>query len=247
MSEVKLILGDCLEVMKEMPDKSVDAVVTDPPYELGFMGKKWDDTGIAYQVEMWAEVMRVLKPGGHLLSFGGTRTYHRMVCAIEDAGFEIRDQIQWLYGSGFPKSYNIGKNCDGWDGWGSALKPANEPICVVRKPLSEKTIVENVLKWGTGGINIDGCRVELNGEIVPINKLEEWSGFGQLKRPDYEVTQNIQGRFPANVILDEEAGRLLDEMSGEEHAALWTAGALSSSVEWRDVRALAGECLKLFS
>ena len=278
MSEVKLYLGDCLEVMRSIPDKSVDAVITDPPYELGFMGKAWDASGIAYSVEMWREVLRVLKPGGHLLSFGGTRTYHRMACAIEDAGFEIRDQIQWLYGSGFPKSYNISKGIDKmmgteremlgnyktpdgrdytlekscqkgyaktelsmgknigverrhitapatpeaqqWDGWGSALKPANEPICLARKPLSEKTIVENVLKWGTGGINIDDCRIELNGEIVPINKLEEWSGFGQKTRPDYVAEQNNKGRFPANLILDEEAGRMLDEQSGENKSNL---------------------------
>jgi len=257
--------------MKSMPENSVDTCITDPPYELGFMGKKWDSSGIAFQPDTWAEVYRLLKPGGLLLAFGGTRTYHRMVCAIEDAGFEIRDTIAWVYGSGFPKSYDIskgidkqagkepvviGKRTDGryayhfqdgnnqfvnaennqrkevdskiglitapatpeaqqWDGWGTALKPANEPICLARKPLSEKTIVENVLKWGTGGINIDDCRIELNGEIVPINMLEDWSGFGELKRPDYKPTQNTQGRFPANVIMDEEAGRLLDEQSGE--------------------------------
>ena len=101
---------DCIEGMKQLEDNSVDSIVTDPPYELGFMGKKWDNTGIAYSVEMWKEAFRVLKPGGHLLAFGGTRTYHRMTCAIEDAGFEIRDCIQWIYGSGFPKSLNIGKS-----------------------------------------------------------------------------------------------------------------------------------------
>lgn len=108
-----VILGDCLEVMKsKIPDNSVDCVVTDPPYELGFMGKSWDKSGIAYNVDVWKETLRVLKPGGHLLAFGGSRTYHRMACAIEDAGFEIRDQIMWLYGSGFPKSLNIGKAMD---------------------------------------------------------------------------------------------------------------------------------------
>ena len=110
MSEV--LQGDCLVKLKEIDDNSVDAIITDPPYELGFMGKKWDNSGIAYNVEMWKECLRVLKPGGHLLSFGGTRTYHRMAVAIEDAGFEIRDMIEWVYGSGFPKSHNIGKAVD---------------------------------------------------------------------------------------------------------------------------------------
>jgi len=109
---IKLIQGDCLEKMKDLEDNSVDAVVTDPPYELGFMGKKWDNTGIATNVEVWRECLRVLKPGGHLFAFGGTRTYHRMACAIEDAGFEVRDMIEWVYGSGFPKSHNIGKAID---------------------------------------------------------------------------------------------------------------------------------------
>jgi len=105
----KVICGDCLIKLKELEDNSVDSIVTDPPYELGFMGKSWDNTGIAYNVDMWKECLRVLKPGGHLLAFGGTRTYHRMAVAIEDAGFEIRDMIEWVYGSGFPKSLNIGK------------------------------------------------------------------------------------------------------------------------------------------
>ena len=108
----KVINGDCIEVLKTMPDNSVDSVITDPPYELGFMGKTWDNTGVAYNVDMWKEVLRVLKPGGYLLSFGGTRTYHRMACAIEDSGFEIRDMVEWIYGSGFPKSLNIGKAVD---------------------------------------------------------------------------------------------------------------------------------------
>jgi hypothetical protein len=111
-TEMKIINGDCLEVMKAMPDNSFDSIITDPPYELGFMGKAWDSTGIANSKEMWAECLRVLKPGGYLLSFGGTRTYHRMAVAIEDAGFEIRDMIEWVYGSGFPKSLNIGKAVD---------------------------------------------------------------------------------------------------------------------------------------
>ena len=110
MSE--LLQGDCLVKLKEIADNSVDAIITDPPYELGFMGKKWDSSGIAYNVEMWKECLRVLKPGGYLLSFGGTRTYHRMACAIEDAGFEVRDMIEWVYGSGFPKSRKIGKDVE---------------------------------------------------------------------------------------------------------------------------------------
>jgi site-specific DNA-methyltransferase (adenine-specific) len=229
------------------------------------MGKKWDSTGIAYNVDLWKECLRVLKPGGHMLAFGGTRTYHRMACAIEDAGFEIRDCIQWLYGSGFPKSHNISKAIDKklgverevigkgtagktalgqgsgwnktynpheyditrdeteqakrWSGWGTALKPANEPIVLARKPLSEKTIAENVMKWGTGGINIDACRIEYQKGENPtvggrhkktgrrIGAGSEKFGFKSLENPEI----NLQGRFPANVILDEEAGRMLDE------------------------------------
>jgi DNA modification methylase len=220
MTDIKLYRGDCLDVMKLMSDNSVDSVVTDPPYELGFMGKKWDSSGISYSVDMWREVLRVLKPGGHLLSFGGTRTYHRMACAIEDSGFEIRDQIQWIYGSGFPKSYNIGKNCKGWDGWGSALKPANEPICLARKPLSEKTIVENVLKWGTGGINIDGCRLvtidNLNGGAYSKGQYDTDGKVLELglRRQEGNYKQP-SGRFPANVIIDEATGKMIDEQSGE--------------------------------
>jgi DNA modification methylase len=252
---------DCLEGMKLLDDNSIDNIVTDPPYELGFMGKKWDNTGIAYNIELWKECLRILKPGGHLLAFGGTRTYHRMACAIEDAGFEIRDCIQWLYGSGFPKSHDISKAIDKklgakrevvaikkktqsygyegnnvyggdknrggiqettapatseaqqWNGWGTCLKPANEPIVLARKPLSEKTIAENVMKWGTGGINIDGCRIESGGEhkraYQPTN--HERGVYG--KQTAFQPS-NKEGRFPANVILDEEAGRLLDEQSG---------------------------------
>jgi site-specific DNA-methyltransferase (adenine-specific) len=268
----KIYNMDCLEGIKLIDDNSIDSIVTDPPYELGFMGKKWDSTGIAYNVELWQEALRVLKPGGHLLAFGGTRTYHRMVCAIEDAGFEIRDQMQWIYGSGFPKSMDISKAIDKkfgvereiigqredilkkqakdlregkrkivdslnaganernngfvtvsadittpttdeaqqWEGWGTALKPANEPIVVARKPISEKTIADNVLKWGTGGINIDECRVESGGEhkraYQPTN--HERGVYG--KQTAFQPS-NKEGRFPANVILDEEAGRMLDE------------------------------------
>jgi site-specific DNA-methyltransferase (adenine-specific) len=225
MERIKLMLGDNMLSLRELPDNSVDSVVTDPPYGLSFMNKKWDYD--VPSVEFWKEVYRVLKPGGHILSFGGTRTYHRMAVNIEDAGFEIRDQIQWIYGSGFPKSHNIGKKLNQYEGWGTQLKPANEPICVARKPLSEKTIAENVLKWGTGGINIDGCRIGF------INETDKQSAKPQGKittgtkenvrfrytddttRIELENKQNEQGRFPANVILDEYAGELLDEQSGE--------------------------------
>jgi len=257
---MKLILGNNLESLKELKDNSIDSVVTDPPYGLSFMNKKWDYD--VPSVDFWKEVFRVLKPGGHILSFGGTRTYHRMVVNIEDAGFEIRDQIMWLYGSGFPKSHNIGKAVDkiqgnerevlgtkaefsldgakrnpnnhrevgeaakeisheygykqGWEapvtkgqseyeGWGTALKPANEPICVARKPLSEKSVAENVLKWGTGGINVDGCRVGYTSEADKesakpgsLNATGENSMFG-LKSGN---EQNSEGRFPANIILE---------------------------------------------
>lgn len=158
------------------------------------MGAKWDGTGIAYSVEMWSECLRVLKPGGHLLSFGGTRTYHRMACAIEDAGFTIRDQIGWAFSSGFPKSHNLHGE---WEGWGTALKPAWEPVCVARKPFSG-TVASNMNEYGTGAINIAACRIP--GEPVPINKLESWSGFGQEKRPKYESTMSHIGRWPANLI-----------------------------------------------
>ena len=256
--KVKLLNGDNIELLKKLPENSIDSIVTDPPYGLSFMGKKWDYD--VPSVEFWKEVYRVLKPGGHVLSFGGTRTYHRMTVNIEDAGFEIRDQIMWLYGSGFPKSHNIGKSVDKvrgnerevvgklenyqnkssgganshmmeevkpridlditkgtseWEGWGTALKPANEPICVARKPLSEKTIADNVLKWGTGGINIDGCRV--GTETItskPGMKPGNFQGVDSNSTKQNDLEHSYEGRFPANIILDEEAGRVLDEQSG---------------------------------
>ena len=344
---MKLLLGDCLDKLKELDDNSIDSIVTDPPYGLSFMGKKWDYD--VPSVEIWEECMRVLKPGGHLLSFAGSRTYHRMAVRIEDAGFEIRDQIMWIYGSGFPKSMDISKQIDKkggtigknivllkqklieladkcgktrkdidtecgfratnyltlpkegkkpdpwvnilpsdekwykikevlgvgnefddiftsakrevigiqtkarsenssftmptmgdeteykswditapatdeakkWNGWGTALKPAHEPIVMARKPLSEKTVVDNVLEWGTGGINIDGCRIDNSDMKIPDNaneiqtdKPKHHSGamtgtIGKMK------VHNDGGRFPANIIFDEEAGKLLDEQTGE--------------------------------
>jgi len=259
---MKILLGDCIDKLKELDDNSIDSIVTDPPYGLSFMGKKWD-----YDVpsqEIWEECYRVLKPGGHLLSFAGSRTYHRMAVRVEDAGFEIRDQIMWIYGSGFPKSMNIGIQVDKklgnqrevvgekvrgdvqkakengagyladpanrnntkqfgygtqtitkgnseWEGWGTALKPAHEPIVMARKPLSEKTVVNNVLEWGTGGINIDASRV--GTEQITItgqgnDNLFHGNFSGKIDNPIRE------GRFPANIIFDEEAGKILDEQSG---------------------------------
>lgn len=263
----QIFLGNCEDELKNLPDNSVDSVVTDPPYELGFMGKSWDSTGIAYNVDMWKEVFRVLKPGGHLLSFGGSRTYHRMACAIEDAGFEIRDQIMWVYGSGFPKSLNLSKaiestllngsshstalrkteqDGDGdsyqltgknngilgetrvydrkvfspstteaqkWEGWGTALKPAHEPIVMARKPLSEKTVAANVLEHGTGALNIDGSRVGYANEkekektVVMQSKPSLDIRGNSFNKQDLDNIENVRGdyskgRFPANFIHD---------------------------------------------
>ena len=295
MAEWTLYEGDCLEVMRELPSESVDAVVTDPPYGLGFMGKEWDRAGIAYQVSTWQAILRVLKPGGHLLAFGGSRTHHRMMVAIEDAGFEIRDCLMWLYGSGFPKSLDVSKAIDQmagaerrvvgsrivsrdfreagrdygegyhgqgygkghashacaisitapateaarqWEGWGTALKPANEPIVLARKPISEKTIAENVLKWGTGGLNIDECRIPVNWkeEYPPSwftsgkskeNAKDYW-GKGNIKKNTVADRISDKGRFPANVILDEEAGRMLDEQQDGASRFFYVAKASRS-------------------
>lgn len=236
--------ADCLTFMKGIPDNSVDSVVTDPPYELGFMGKSWDNTGIANNPDMWKECLRVLKPGGHLLAFSGTRTYHRMASAIEDAGFEVRDMIEWVYGSGFPKSLNIGKAVDKlqgnereivgqsrngsnslmgglsgtetttiqditkgtseWEGWGTALKPAHEPICLARKPLAEKTVAENCLKYGTGGINIDESRVGTEEITIHGYKGDSYSQSYKENgtKPELNEYKQVSGRFPANLILD---------------------------------------------
>jgi len=292
----KLYHGDCLDIIPQIDP--VDLVLTDPPYEIGFMGKSWDSTGIANNVEMWRQVLRALKPGGYLFSFGGTRTYHRMTCAIEDAGFEIRDMIadlydsneafnsfihtldmeqlkalrratdvnamlHWCYGSGFPKSLDIGKAVDKlqsnerevgiersgavnpngyktdgntqsggvfksgkfketkgtseWEGWGTALKPAHEPICMARKPLSEKTMAQNVLKWGTGGINIDESRV---GTEKWTHKAGKTSPYGNPRTWSVSNTPDIDregvGRFPANLIHDnsEEVIECFPDVSG---------------------------------
>jgi site-specific DNA-methyltransferase (adenine-specific) len=216
--------GNCLDILRTMPDCSIDAVVTDPPYGLSFMGKRWD-----YDVpstEIWAECLRVLKPGGYLLAFAGTRTQHRMAVRIEDAGFEIRDMLAWMYGSGFPKSHNL----DGeHQGWGTALKPAMEPITMARKPF-KATVAQNVQEWGTGAINIDGCRIG-EEEIktcakVPgksFNSLAPVSGFNGCEESTH------LGRWPANVMHDGSA-EILQGM-GEAARFFYTPKACKSDRE----------------
>jgi len=335
----RVFLGDCREVLKHLPDNSVDSVVTDPPYELNFMNRKWDNTGVAYDVTVWQECLRVLKPGGHVLAFGGSRTWHRLAVAVEDAGFELRDSIAWLYGSGFPKSLDVSKAIDksngkhevdlapfgsyvkqlreakgwsrkqlddvmgtntavswwegrasgvqlpsketydrlkvvlgmdgrfdslidwaeaerevigrkmsgiadknekgrhtigaskavevditapstpeakAWEGWGTALKPAFEPVVVGRKPLVG-TVAENVLLWGVGGLNIDGSRIATDeswqGRKLDGKPLTGYEGGDGLNAQT--SSSHAQGRWPANVILDEVTAGLLDEQSGE--------------------------------
>jgi site-specific DNA-methyltransferase (adenine-specific) len=281
MTRWTLTVDDMREALARMEPDSIDACLTDPPYELGFMGKAWDSTGVAFDPDTWRAVYRVLKPGAHLLAFGGTRTVHRIACAIEDAGFQIRDQLAWMYGSGFPKSLDVSKALDKaagaeggkgplkrggerllnqapggkrdgeglwgdesgrsahtyvpatddakrYQGCGTALKPAQEPIILARKPLVG-TVAENVLAYGTGGLNIDGCRIETEDSLsggaytgkerkrddyhptdtapgaMPLSRLQ--SGFAKYKQP--------LGRWPSNVLLDEEAAALLDEQSGD--------------------------------
>jgi site-specific DNA-methyltransferase (adenine-specific) len=243
---MKLLLGDCLDKLKELDDNSVDSIVTDPPYGLSFMGKDWDKvratketksqvvkglgagmkmTTLADNIEFekwvteWSmECYRVLKPGGYMLAFGGSRMYHRLASGIENAGFEIRDQMMWVYGSGFPKSMNLGHKIDEYQGWGTALKPAHEPIVMGRKPISEKTVAGNVLEWGTGGINIDGCRIETDEELGRFQidgngPLSPKHGFNNnsMSNGDKFIEGNPNGRFPANIIFDDEAGKILDE------------------------------------
>ncbi|NBW17826.1 MAG: site-specific DNA-methyltransferase [Caulobacteraceae bacterium] len=273
---MRVFHADCFDVLKSLSDCSIDSIVTDPPYELGFMGKSWDSSGIAYSVDLWAECLRVLKPGGHLLAFGGTRTWHRLACAVEDAGFEIRDSIAWLYGSGFPKSldvskaidsaagaeretlsvttetifgsetvslerpaYGIGQNGDAysghqdgamsrvtapatpeaeqWQGWGTALKPAHEPIVVARKPLAG-TVAVNVLTHGTGGINIDACRIgRAEGDVSYAgHRTATFGTQDTISGGDGSGGwQQSSGLWPANVVLDEHTASLVDAQSGE--------------------------------
>lgn len=280
----KLYNGNMLDVLSEIEPNSVDSIVTDPPYELGFMGKSWDSSGVSFQKSTWEKCYTVLKPGGHMLVFGGSRTMHRIACAIEDAGFEIRDTVMWIYGSGMPKSMNLGlaidkrngtpsevvgysgatmpdfqdagaKNSvnkigfnDGdtakripqpmlkarnrWNGWGTTLKPAYEPILLCRKPC-ERTVIDNAVKWGVGGINIDECR-------IPLESGYTYKETSRNSRTDDTVFNNKScgfnsennttasasplGRFPANVILtydesdfDEVCGGFPDSVGCRPH------------------------------
>lgn len=200
----EVLHGDCRTLMTDMEGFSVDSVVTDPPYELGFMGREWDSTGVAYDVATWAEALRVLKPGGWLVAFGGARTYHRMACAIEDAGFEIRDQIMWIYGSGFPKGGNR-------DGKGTCLKPAHEPIVLARKPLIG-SVAANEAAFGTGALNIDACRVhgeDAKGGSYTVKRLKPGATLektgGNWRSEDSDVLYHGEmkaGRWPANIVHD---------------------------------------------
>ena len=293
-TDVTVYQGDCIEVMRQMPENSVDAIVTDPPYGLEFMGRDWDGFGtpLGFQTwtEAWArEAFRVLKPGGHLLAFAGTRTYHRMVSGVEDAGFEIRDCIAWMYGSGFPKSLDVSKAIDKaagaeretrvytksatskaanmqangqcgdcgkwrfspdpcrcprdngpqtdaarkWSGWGTALKPAFEPVVVARKPLVG-TVAQNVLEHGTGAINVDACRIATSEADAVAMQRVNTPGSGRFKTtkgsaygeygPSREM-DTTRGRWPANVTLDEDTGEMLDEQSGGASRFFYTAKA----------------------
>lgn len=246
----KIYNGDMLDMLQVIKPESIDAIVCDPPYELGFMNKSWDSTGIAFKKETWQNCFEVLKPGGYLLAFGGSRTYHRIACAIEDAGFEIRDCIMYLYGSGFSKSHNIGlaidkkngvesevvgvgksgcnsrayqsekpttagnydikKSQNEWQGWGTCLKPAYEPIIVARKPF-KGSVVDNIIKYRVGGLNIDECRIEnTNADNYDLEKRQVSKAVGSNndgwfldKMRNYSVKHGVvdNGRFPANVIL----------------------------------------------
>ncbi|WP_457160598.1 DNA-methyltransferase [Mycobacteroides abscessus] len=314
---VTLHRGDCVDVLRAddygydwnlgyrsarmFPDCSVDAVITDPPYELAFMGRAWDTSGIAFNPAVWAQCLRILKPGGHLLAFGGSRTWHRLSTAIEDAGFEIRDSIAWLYGSGFPKSLDVSKAIDRaagaerevvgskldqpgyhlsepgktngvlgsghglhvdpdarlkasqitapttdaakqWPGWGTALKPAFEPIVVGRKPLSG-TVAANVLEYGTGALNIDACRIPTGdklggGSTTRGQRMKDGWHRPWMDDPDM-VAANAErsrasvarseelGRWPTNVVLDERQAEALDRQTGVLTSGMFT-GARSS-------------------
>ncbi|QFG09089.1 DNA methyltransferase [Mycobacterium phage ThulaThula] len=299
--EITLYHGDCLDVLAALPEASVDAVVTDPPYGISFMGRQWDQPGkfgsqrgdgrprgghansrgmhdamaagsydlspaAMLNFQQWctewaSECLRVLKPGGHLLAFGGSRTWHRLAAAIEDAGFEVRDSIAWLYGSGFPKSLDVSKAIDksegirrgragavssdngsmsggnyertpkgepateaaiAWAGWGTALKPAFEPIVVARKPLAG-TVAANVLEHGTGALNIDACRIGDEVRVNPPGSTNPRVAMGDGWRADAEARM-ASGRWPTNVVLDDTQAAELDAQSGTLKSGLMRAG-----------------------
>lgn len=266
MGDVTLFTGDCREVLATLPSDSIDSCVTDPPYHLttgkkggsgeasvnlntpqgrarittGFMGKKWDGGDVAMRSETWGAVLRVLKPGAYLLAFGGTRTHHRLMCAIEDAGFDIRDCLGWLYGSGFPKSHNL----DGdHQGWGTALKPAWEPIIMARKPLIG-TVAVNVSEHGTGALNIDKCRVATDAAVDDprLSGAGSWATDKAAKNV-YEggyvgkaIASSPLGRWPANLIHDgsdevlavfpDSAGQLADASSSSSRKTQNVWGAM---------------------
>ncbi len=269
-----VIQGDSKEELQKLEAESYHSCITDAPYELGFMGKRWDDSGIAFDVEFWKKVRRVLKPGAHLVAFGGDRTHHRMMAAIEDGGFEIRSTLMWIMAGGFPKSHDVSKAIDKlkgedrevvgtkqignssrsegkdwnqqsgfsngevditapsseeakkWKGWGTALKPGYEPICLARKPLSEDTIAENVLKHSTGAINIGDCRIG-DSKNVPSSPSRASEGNslsgskdGSLRNETGNETghnPNV-GRWPSNLFFEERASHLLDKQSGTLHS-----------------------------
>jgi DNA modification methylase len=262
--------GDCLTILRDMPDNSVDSVVTDPPYGLsntkpaqvadvlaawvtggteavpakngGFMGKDWDS--FVPPPAVWAECLRVLKPGGHMAVFAGSRTQDLMGLSIRLAGFEIRDTLGWIYGSGFPKSLDVSKAIDKaagaerevvgpvdtapatpeakqWDGWGTALKPAIEPIILARKPL-DGTVAANVLAHGVGGINVDACRVESGADYHDLNVTQGGDHFsiGSTAKTRGTTFKPAEGRFPPNVLLDPDAAAAMDEQSGNVKGAV---------------------------
>ena len=220
-----LFNGDSLDILKKFPDNSFDSMCCDPPAGISFMGKKWDkDKGgrkqwIAWLESIMTEAFRTLKPGAHILVWAIPRTSHWTATAIENAEFEIRDIVTHIFGSGFPKSQNIGKKVKEFDGWGSALKPASEHWILARKPLSEKTIAANVLEHGTGGINIDESRISFKSETdkseakpqgratSKMDKIGAQPDAGRsLERVEYRNEQSSQGRFPANLILSHKPG-----------------------------------------
>ena len=296
---LRLFHGSNKDILPTFPDASFDSIVTDPPYELGFMGKGWDSSGIAYDVDVWRECFRVLKPGGYMLAFGGTRTWHRIAAAIEDAGFEIRDSIAWMYGSGFPKSVDVSKAIDKargaertkvrvdasqvrnpkatgggrdgakgatrpwiekalevgyhekdsdqaatpeaqeWAGWGTALKPAFEPIIVARKPLAG-TVAANVLAYGTGALNIDACRVGDGSDSQGDRPQHEASaerryataGAVNLAATPGPRGGSPSGRFPSNVLLDESQAAELDGQSGTSKSRIGKPRGAAAGAGW---------------